>query len=158
MFGEGSGGSIAILAAGIDSRIKVIDVLDPWGDWPDWLAKSSLIPGHERTSYLTPEFLARIAPLDPILSISKLSGRPFRLQEALFDRTMPSNVRDNFARNAPARAEQVNYQDLKSYQDRASANGQMLLWIKQNLQNLEKDAEPVGVSVSSGTDKPAKLK
>lgn len=44
MFGEGSGGTIAILAAATDPRIRSIDLLDPWGDWPDWMAKSQLIP------------------------------------------------------------------------------------------------------------------
>src|ERR1700734_1539970 len=31
MFGVGSGGTIAILAAAVDPRIKAIDVIDPWG-------------------------------------------------------------------------------------------------------------------------------
>jgi acetyl esterase/lipase len=35
MFGQGSGGAIAILSAAADSRIVALDVLDPWGDWPD---------------------------------------------------------------------------------------------------------------------------
>ena len=43
MFGDGSGASIAILAAAVDPRIKASDLLDPWGDWPDWIAKSTLI-------------------------------------------------------------------------------------------------------------------
>jgi len=34
IFGEGSGGTIALLAASVDARIKAVDVLDPWGDWP----------------------------------------------------------------------------------------------------------------------------
>ena len=33
IFGEGSGGTIALLAASVDPRIKAVDVLDPWGDW-----------------------------------------------------------------------------------------------------------------------------
>ena len=36
----GSGAAIAILAAAIDPRLKALDLVDPWGDWPDWLAKS----------------------------------------------------------------------------------------------------------------------
>src|SRR5208337_3439650 len=34
IFGQGSGATIAILASAVDPRIKVLDVLDPWGDWP----------------------------------------------------------------------------------------------------------------------------
>src|SRR5271167_585980 len=40
IFGDGSGATIAILAAAVDQRIKTLDLLDPWGDWPDWIAKS----------------------------------------------------------------------------------------------------------------------
>ena len=65
MFGVGSGGTIAILAAAADPRIKTIDVIDPWGDWPDWMAKSSLIPEVERPRYLTPEFLKKVAASGP---------------------------------------------------------------------------------------------
>src|SRR5271155_1296921 len=42
MFGQASGGTIALLAAAADPRIKAVDVLDPWGDWPVWLAKSPI--------------------------------------------------------------------------------------------------------------------
>ena len=31
---DGSGASIAILASAVDPRIKVLDTVDPWGDWP----------------------------------------------------------------------------------------------------------------------------
>ncbi len=31
VFGVGAGGTIAVLAASADSRIKAIDLLDPWG-------------------------------------------------------------------------------------------------------------------------------
>ena len=57
IFGQGSGGTIAILSAGVDSRIKAVDALDPWGDWPVWLAQSPRVPESERPKYLTSEFL-----------------------------------------------------------------------------------------------------
>jgi cephalosporin-C deacetylase-like acetyl esterase len=40
MFGQGSRAGIAILASAADPRIKVLDVLDPWGDWPTWISTS----------------------------------------------------------------------------------------------------------------------
>jgi len=48
VFGQGSGGSIAILAAAADPRISTLQLLDPWGDWPDWLKSSEAIPENER--------------------------------------------------------------------------------------------------------------
>jgi hypothetical protein len=44
IFAQGSGATIAILAAAVEPQIRAVDALQPWGDWPTWLAKSSLIP------------------------------------------------------------------------------------------------------------------
>src|SRR5216684_3871874 len=59
MFGQGSGATIAILASAVDPRIKVLDVLDPWGDWPTWMATSEFPPKDERPDYVKPEFLKK---------------------------------------------------------------------------------------------------
>ena len=53
MYGQGSGGAIAILAAATDPRITALNVTDPWGDWPDWLKGSKQIPEEERATYLS---------------------------------------------------------------------------------------------------------
>jgi len=58
MYGQGSGGAIGILAAAADSRITALQLIDPWGDWPDWLKNSKQIPEDERAMYLKPEFFA----------------------------------------------------------------------------------------------------
>jgi hypothetical protein len=86
MFGEGSGATIAILAAAVEPRLKVLDLLDPWGDWPDWLSKSSLIPKEERADYLKPEFLKQVELLEPIKWLPQLQSRTLRLQDALYAR------------------------------------------------------------------------
>ena len=65
MFGQGSGGAVAVLAAGADPRIKALDLFNPWGDWPDWLAKSPVIPEGERPRYVTPAFGKRVARSTP---------------------------------------------------------------------------------------------
>src|SRR5208337_4965142 len=79
MFGEGSGAAIAILAAAADPRIKALDLADPWGDWPDWLAKSTLVPDDERANYVKPDFLKQAAPLDPVQWFGQVKI-PVRLQ------------------------------------------------------------------------------
>src|SRR5262249_37302516 len=65
MFGQGSGATIAILASAADPRIKVLDVLDPWGDWPAWMTTSPFVPEEERPDFIKPEFLRKVALLDP---------------------------------------------------------------------------------------------
>lgn len=72
LFGQGSGGTIGILATAVDPRIKVLDVLDPWGDWPDWMPKSTLVPEAERQYLTRPGFLEAVAPLDPLLWLPHL--------------------------------------------------------------------------------------
>src|SRR5262249_31899039 len=67
IFGQGSGGAVAVLAAAMDSRIKALDLLNPWGDWPHWMAQSGLVPEAERPRYVTPEFQRKIGPLDPLV-------------------------------------------------------------------------------------------
>lgn len=80
MYADGSGASIAIMAAAVDPRIKTLDLLDPWGDWPDWLAKSTLVPEEERPNYVKPEFLKKVQPLDPVAWLPKLTTQRVRLQ------------------------------------------------------------------------------
>lgn len=135
IFGQGSGGTIAILSANADPRIKAVDVMDPWGDWSDWIVQSPQIPEHERSDYLKPAFLAKIAPMDPVRSMSQLKGRPFRLQENLFNLTMPGIVRKQIESAAPDTARIVEYRDTHEYGEKVSANGKMLDWMQDALRD-----------------------
>jgi hypothetical protein len=102
MFGQGSGGAVAILAAAADSRIAVLDLMDPWGDWPDWLKYSAQVPEEERASYLKPEFLERVSRLDPLDYLPQLKGRAVHIQQVLADPVTPAAARDKIAAAAPA--------------------------------------------------------
>ena len=139
MFGQGSGGSIAILAAGVDPRIKALDLMDPWGDWPDWLAASAQIPENERANYLKPEFLSTIAPLDPVKWLPLLKSQPIRLQEPLFSSATPESVRRRLEGALPANAEIVRYKDAKEYIDKVTAEGKMLDWLHEKLQPARRE-------------------
>jgi len=129
MFGGGSGGAIAILAAAADPRLKVLDLLEPWGDWPDWLQKSVLVPDEERAAYLTPEFLKRVEPLDPLRWISPLSSRRVRLQLAPYDTLTPSVARARLEKAMPANVEIVRYENDQALL-RAAASSQFFDWIQ----------------------------
>jgi cephalosporin-C deacetylase-like acetyl esterase len=100
MFGEGSGAAIAILAAAADPRIKALDLVDPWGDWPDWLAKSSLVPDGERADYVKPEFLKQVAPLDPVGWFGQVK-LPVRLQYLSDPAVTPPAARARITAAAP---------------------------------------------------------
>jgi hypothetical protein len=132
MFGEGSGGTIAILAAAVDPRIKVLDLLDPWGDWPDWMAKASLIPNEERANYLKPEFLKRVEPLDPIKWLPQLRSRTVRLQDALYEKVTPSTAKKRIESAMPTTGQIVRYKDSHALGEIAS-EGRFFDWVKEQL-------------------------
>lgn len=132
MFGAGSGGSIAVLAAAADSRIKAIDLLDPWGHWPVWMAKSSLIPENERPRYVTPEFLKKAAPYDPVNSFGKVGSRPVRIQDVMDDDITPVECSKKIEAAAGTSAEIVHFDDNSSL-FRASSGGKLFQWIKDEL-------------------------
>jgi len=100
MFGEGSGAAIGILAAAADPRIKALDLVDPWGDWPDWLAKSSLVPPDERANYIEPGFLNKAAPFDPVRAFGQLKI-PVRLQFLGDPAVNPRAARERVTAAAP---------------------------------------------------------
>jgi len=129
MFGDGSGGTIAILAAAVDPRIKVLDLLEPWGDWPDWLAKSVLVPEEERATYLQPEFLKRVEPLDPVRWVSQLGSRTIRLQLAPYETLTPSAARARLEKAMPPKVEIVRYENSQALLQAASS-GQFFDWIQ----------------------------
>ncbi len=132
MFGQGSGGTIAILAATVDPRIKVLDLLDPWGDWSEWMAKSSLIPEAERPDYVKSEFLKQVASLDPVQWLPQLKSRTIRLLEVDDDPITPAVCRQRIEAAAPRSAEIVRFDDTRALYN-ASGGGRLFQWIKQHV-------------------------
>jgi hypothetical protein len=130
MFGMGSGATIAILAAHADSRIKTLDLLDPWGDWPDWLRESPVVPDAERSKYLTPEFLKSVATLDPVAYLPSLKTQNLRLQQTLTEPVTPQPAKDRIAAAVRNPTEVVRYGNatdlLKEWQTMGLSG-----WIKQ---------------------------
>ncbi len=132
MFGVGSGGAIAILAAAADSRIKALELLSPWGDWAEWLAKSSIVPQAERATYLKPEFLARVAPLDPVVWLPTLKTQAIRIQNVRESPTIPDECQRRIEAAAPATSIVDQYADARTFYP-ASAGGKIFDWLKDQL-------------------------
>jgi len=132
MFGAGSGGTIAILAATVEPRIKAIDLLDPWGDWPDWMPKSALIPEEERARYVTPEFLKKIAPLDPAILLPQLKSQQVRLQHVMDDDVTPKEAKAKIESAAGSSTQLVRYEDTRQL-FMATSGGRLFEWLKVHL-------------------------
>jgi hypothetical protein len=125
IFAEGSGASIAILASAADARIKVVDAVDPWGDWPTWMATSPFVPQDERANYITPGYLKKVAILEPIEWLPKVQAKKFRLQDATFETTTPKLAKEKLHAAAPAGATVVVYNNLEEYRTAIKGNKQM---------------------------------
>ena len=133
MFGQGSGGTIAILAVSVDPRIKAINVLDPWGNWPEWMAKSTLIPEDERPDYITPVFLEKVAALDPIHVLPHLT-LPVHLQDTFYEKETPKVSKDRIESVMPGSGTVTRYATPEEFKEDL-AEGKLLNWIKGQLQS-----------------------
>jgi hypothetical protein len=134
MWGDGSGASVAIMAAAVDSRIKALDLLDPWGDWPDWLAKSSLVSEKDREGLLTPVFLKWVEDLDPVNYLPKLKTQQVRLQHIKQGVTVtPDVVREKLEAAAPSNVNIVHYENTKAFLTDVVSKGTGFDWIKGRL-------------------------
>lgn len=132
MYGQGSGGAIGILAAATDSRIIALQVIDPWGDWPDWLKDSKQVPEEERSTYLKPEFLKKVSNLDPVLYLPQLKIKSLRIQQVLSDPATPQAAKDKLADAAPRADEVVRYADSQAQHRAVSLDG-ITQWLAQQL-------------------------
>jgi hypothetical protein len=130
MFGDGSGATIAILAAAADSRIKAVDLLNPWGDWPEWMAKSNLVPENERQNFLKPEFLRRIAPFDPVQWLPKLKSQAVRMQIIADVAVTPKAAKERMASSAPAKAKIIRYESSEKFVKESALNGKVFDWLE----------------------------
>jgi hypothetical protein len=134
MFGMGSGATIAILAAHADSRIKALDLLDPWGDWPDWLKFSPVVPDTERPKYLAQEFLKSVAALDPLAYLPSLKTPSFRLQQTLTEPATPNIARERIAAAVPDSSRLVTYMNAEDLLKAWKVTG-LSGWIKQQMRS-----------------------
>jgi hypothetical protein len=133
MFAQGSGASIAILTSAVDPRIKVVDALDPWGDWPTWMARSPFVPEDERAQYVKPEFLKKVASLDPVDWLPKLQAKKFRLRDATFEPNTPEAAKEKLRAAVPAGATIELYKNPDDFN--AVVRGQKdLEWIQHEVQ------------------------
>jgi len=135
MFGQGTGASIAILASAADPRIKVLDILDPWGDWPTWMATSPFVPEEERADCVKAEFLKKAAVLEPIDWLPKIQAKKFRLQQLTFETDTPKPIKEKIRAAVPLGTTVTLYQTLPEFTS-AFPNSTNLQWVKHELRSL----------------------
>jgi len=146
MFGEGSGGTIALLSAAADPRIKAVDVVNPWGDWPDWLRDTKLIKDTEREGFLTQEFQKKLEPLEPALYLPRLSNRKLRIQYVQ-DR-FPTAAAKLMRESMPSEAEIVTYKTTREFVPIASGS-QIFQWISEKTKSAEAKHDAVQTTTAA---------
>jgi len=141
IFGAGAGGTIAIAAASADSRIKAMDLLDPWGDWAVWTAKSEVIPEGERANYIKPEFLQKIAAFDPVALLPKLKAQSLRLTQTEEDLpNTPDAAKKQIEGALPAAGERRRFKSSGS----ATSGDPIYAWLKARLKPGHSAKPPIG--------------
>jgi hypothetical protein len=135
MVATGSGASIAILASAVDPRIKVLDTVDPWGDWPTWMATSPFVPEDERANYVKPEFLKKAEVLEPVNWLPKIKARKFRMLDATFERNTPPAAKEKLRAAAPPDSTVVIYKTPEEF-TAAVRGDKALQWVEHQLQSL----------------------
>lgn len=152
MYGQGSGGAIGILASAVDPRIKVLDVLDPWGDWPDFMATSPFVPDEERAAYVKPDYLKKVATVETTTWLPKIQAKKFRLQQNIFSTYTPLAVKEKVRAAVPPGTTFAFYQTLPDYMAVFGKVSTNLDWVKHELTMLpEADMKPPAAPATSST-------
>lgn len=152
VFGQGSGGAVAILAAAADHRITALDLMDPWGDWPDWLKGSKQIPEDERATYLDPAFMQKVAGLDPVTYLPMLKTDAIRIQQVANDPITPPAAMEKMAA-AVARADQVVRYPDRTAEAKALGDNGIIGWLADEVnpkQSQNTTAEQLSEKSRSG--------
>jgi hypothetical protein len=147
--GQLSGASVAILASAVDPRIKVLDTFDPWGDWPNWMEKSPFVPTEERANYVKPEFLSKVASLEPLEWMPRVQSKKFRLLQRSFEDETPLVSKEKLQTAAPPGATVVFYKTAAEFTEAAGIRGEKSLdWIKRELKALPPPAADTAVTAN----------
>ena len=148
IFGVGAGATIAVAAASADSRIKAIDLVDPWGHWPAWMAKSEVIPEEERSRYVKPDFLGGISPFDPVSLLPRLTTPRVRLNQSVESPSTPREASSKIEAALPPGAESRRLAKGAQFDPMVAAGGHDFDWLKLQLKIQE---QPGNKRTSGGT-------
>jgi hypothetical protein len=134
MYGQGSGGTIAILASSVDKRIRALDVVTPWGDWLNFFAQSRYVAADKRAKFLAPEFQGKIAAFDPLKVLPKVQARSVRIDDVRKSGPMSEASQERMEAAAPPTAIINQYGDPAALMPHASG-GAMFAWLKTELES-----------------------
>jgi hypothetical protein len=124
-------------------------LLSPWGDWPDWLAGSDLVPEAERSDYLKADFLKKVEPLDPVRWLPQLKVEHLRIQNITDDGVTPKVAQERIESVAPATAKVQRYASARQFYG-ANSGGRLFEWLKEQMHPMPEAAHADAASSSAG--------
>jgi cephalosporin-C deacetylase-like acetyl esterase len=149
IFGVGAGATIAVAAASVDSRIKAIDLVDPWGNWPRWMAKSEVIPEEERSRYIKPDFLKQVSAFDPVSLLPTLTAPRVRLNQSVESSSTPREAGSKIEAALPPGAERRPLVDGAQFDPLVASGGKDFDWLKLQLK-FQDSKQPVSKTTRGG--------
>jgi len=155
IFGQGSGGAIAILSASVEPRIKAVDLLDPWGNWPKWFAKSFFVSSNEQAEYLKPDFQKALEPLEPLRYLPQLKSQKLRIQYS-DDGGVPKDAIESMLAAAPVSAQVARFPTMRRLYAESSG-GRLFQWVAEKLDAHpapSKPSQPAAAPVAPAKSKP----
>jgi hypothetical protein len=132
IFGEGTGGSVAILASVADPRIKALDVMTPWGDWPEFFATSPAVSKEKRAKFTSQEYLSTVANLDPLKWLPEVQAKNLRMQDVRGGGPMTPGLLDAVEAAAPERATINQFGDSAAFMSH-NPSGALPAWLQEQL-------------------------
>jgi hypothetical protein len=98
------------------------------------MEKSPFVPESERADYVQPEFLGKVASLEPVEWMPKVQAKKFRLQQRSFERETPWPSKEKLQAAVPSGAEVVMYKTDAEFAQATGDDGKKSLdWIKREL-------------------------
>ncbi|MFY9844126.1 MAG: hypothetical protein WAK23_13530, partial [Terriglobales bacterium] len=108
----------------------------------------------ERAEYVKPEFLKKVAGLDPVDWLPKMQAKKFRLDIELFDTNTPTAAREKLRAAVPSGATVMLYKNMEEFRA-AFEDGKNLQWIRHELQSVsESSASSSSASRSAASAQP----
>jgi hypothetical protein len=141
IFATGSGATAAILAAAADSRITAIDLLNPWGDWPDWMAKSELLAFVDCGVCNKPDFLDSLAPLDPLKWLPTLKTPYVRIRQFPNNGQTPNIAQEKIESVTPKTVDLTKFDSVVEF-NHSATGGRTFDWVKGALKFEREHQQP----------------
>ena len=123
--GHDFGGMYASVFWGVDHHVDALVVMAPTARWADWYYRYWQISDSEA------DYLAALAPLDPVTWLSEADGRPVLLQFASNDQYVPESVADEITAAVGITAARRDYEAEHDLNDEARADRNA--WLAETL-------------------------